>query len=371
MKLTRRSSLRLMAGATLAMPYITRARAAEEAVLNVYNWVDYIGETTIDDFQKETGIQVTYDVYDSTEAMEAKMLAGSSGFDLVMQAGSTLERFNEAKVYQALDRSKLTNWGNLDLTMLKTVEGWDPGNKFGVPYMWGTVGLTFNLDMVKERLPNADLTTLDILFKPENAAKLTDCGISVLESPGDVVPMVLAYLGKDPNTTNPADFDAVVKAFAPIRQYIRAFDASNYLNAIPNKELCVANNWSGDYATAKARAKEAGIDLNLAYIVPASGSPMWVDLWCIPADAKHVDSAHMFINYILQPEVAAKCTNFTNYANANTAANKFVNPEILADPAVYPNAEIKKRLWTEKTLDADMERARTRAWSTIKTGSPS
>jgi putrescine transport system substrate-binding protein len=371
MKLTRRSSLGLMAGAALAMPYVRRAHAADEAILNVYNWVDYIGETTVEDFQTETGIQVTYDVYDSTEAMEAKMLAGSTGFDVVIQAGSTLERFNEAKVYQPLDRSKLTNWANLDPTTLKTVEGWDPGNKFGAPYMWGTVGLTFNLDMVKERLPNADLSTLDVLFKPENAAKLQDCGISVLESPGDVVPMVLAYLGKDPNTTNPADFDEVVKAFAPIRKYIRAFDASNYLNAIPNKELCVINNWSGDYATAKARAKEAGIDLNLAYYVPASGSPVWIDLWCIPADAKRVDNAHKFINYLMRPEVIAKCTNLTNYANANTAANKFVSPEILADPAVYPTDEIKKRLWTEKTLSADMERARTRAWSTIKTGSPS
>ena len=204
-----------MAGAALAMPYISQARAEEEAVLNVFNWTDYIGETTIEDFQSATGIQVTYDLYDSTEAMEAKMLAGSSGFDVVIQAGSTLERFTEAKVYQFLDRSKLTNWGNLDPVSLKTVEGWDPGNKYGVPYMWGTVGLTFNVDMVKERIPDADLATLDILFKPENAAKLADCGISILESPGDVIPMMLAYLGLDPNTTNPADFDAVVKAFAP------------------------------------------------------------------------------------------------------------------------------------------------------------
>jgi len=371
MKLTRRSSLSLMAGAALAMPYISRAHAQEEAVLNVFNWTDYIGETTVEDFQSASGIQVTYDLYDSTEAMEAKMLAGSSGFDVVIQAGSTLERFTEAKVYQPLDRSKLTNWGNLDPVSLKTVEGWDPGNVYGAPYMWGTVGLTFNVDMVKERIPDADLTSLDILFKPENAAKLADCGISILESPGDVIPMMLAYLGLDPNTTNPADFDAVVKAFAPIRQYIRAFDASNYLNAIPNKELCVINNWSGDYATANARAKEAGIALNLAYTVPKTGSPAWFDIWCIPADAKHVDNAHKFINYMLQPEVVAKCTDYTNYANANLAANKFVNPEILADPAVYPDDELKKRLWTQKSLSSDLERARTRAWSTIKTGSPS
>jgi len=368
--LTRRSSLGLMAGAALAMPYISRAHAQGEA-LNVFNWTDYIGETTIEDFQSATGILVAYDLYDSTEAMEAKMLAGSSGFDVVVQAGSTLERFTEAKVYQPLDRSKLTNWGNLDPVSLKTVEGWDPGNVYGVPYMWGTVGLTFNVDMVKERIPDADFTTLDILFKPENAAKLADCGISILESPGDVIPMALAYLGLDPNTTNPADFDAVVKLFAPIRQHIRAFDASNYLNAIPNKELCMINNWSGDYATANARAAEAGIQLNLSYHVPKTGSPAWFDIWCIPADAKHVENAHKFINYMMEPEVIAKCTNYTNYANVNLAADKFVDPAILADPAVYPDAELKKRLWTQKSMSSDLERARTRAWSTIKTGSPS
>ena len=254
---------------------------------------------------------------------------------------------------------------------LKTLEGWDPGNVYGVPYMWGTVGLTFNVDMVKARIPKADLTSLDILFKPENAAKLADCGISILESPGDVIPMVLAYLGLDPNTTNPADFDAVVKAFAPIRQHIRAFDASNFLNAIANKELCMINTWSGDYATAKARATESGIEINLAYYVPKTGSPVWMDMWCIPAAAKHVENAHKFINYMMEPEVIAKCTNDTHYANANLAANKFVDPAILADPSLYPDDEVKKRLWTPKSVSSEVEQARTRAWSTIKAGSPS
>ena len=370
MKLTRRSSLSLMASAALAMPYISRAHAQEEAVLNVFNWTDYIGETTIEDFQTATGIQVAYDLFDSIEGMEAKMLGGSTGFDVVIQSGSNLERLNNAKVYQPLDRSKLTNWGNLDPVSMKTAEGWDPGIVYGVPYMWGTVGLTFNVDMVKERIPDADLTSLDILFKPENAAKLADCGISILESPGDVIPMALAYLGLDPNTTDPKDFDAVVELFAPIRQHIRAFDASNYLNSIPNKELCMANTWSGDYATAKARASEAGIELNLAYYVPKTGCPVWFDMWCIPADAKNAGNAHKFINYMMEPEVIAKCTNYTNYANANLAANKFVDPAILADPAVYPDDELKKRMWTQKSVSSDLERIRTRAWSTIKMGSP-
>jgi putrescine transport system substrate-binding protein len=371
MTITRRSALALVGGAaTLAMPYVKRA-SAEEGVVHIFNWTDYIGETTLEDFEAATGLKPVYDTYDSTEAMEAKMLAGSTGYDVVLQAGSTLARFVEANIYAPLDKSRLPGLVNLDPDILKVLEGWDPGNKFGVPYMWGTVGITYNVDMVRERIPNADFTSLDLLFKPENAAKLADCGISVLESPGDVIPLVLAYLGKDPNTTNPEDFQAVVEAFKPIRQYIKAFDSSNYLNAIPNKELCYINNWSGDYATAKARAEEAGIQINLEYHVPKTGSPAWFDIWCIPADAPNKDGAHAFINYLLDPEVIAKCTNFTNYANANKAADKFVDPKVLADPAVYPDAELRKRLWTQKSLSQELERARTRAWSDIKTGSGS
>jgi putrescine transport system substrate-binding protein len=224
--------------------------------------------------------------------------------------------------------------------------------------------------MVKERIPNADLTSLDILFKPANAAKLADCGISILESPRDMIPMTLAYLGLNPNTTNPSDLDAVVKAFAPIHQYVRAFDSNNFLNAIPNKELCVITNWAGDYATATARAKDAGIDIHLAYYVPKTGVPAWFDIWCIPADAKHVDNAHKFINYMMEPEVIAKCTNQTHYANANLAATKFVDPAILADPAVYPDEIVKRRLWTQRSMSPDMEQALAKAWYKIKTGAP-
>jgi len=301
--------------------------------------------------------------------MEAKMLAGSSGYDVVLQAGSSLERFVEAKIYQPLDKSKLPGLSNLDPQIMKVLEGWDKDNKYGVPYMWGTTGITYNVDMIKERIPDANLESFDLLFKPENAARLADCGISILESPTDVIPMVLAYLGKDPNTTNPADYQAVVDAFKPIRKYIKTFDSSNYLNAIPNKELCYINDWSGDYATAKSRASEAGVEINLAYRVPKSGCPAWFDIWCVPADAPDLDNAFTFINYLLQPEVIAKCTNFTNYANANRAADKFVDPAVLNDPAVYPDAELRKRLWTQKTLSQELQRAETRAWSDIKTGS--
>ena len=190
--------------------------------------------------------------------------------------------------------------------------------------MWGSVGVTYNMDMVRERLPDGRLDSLDILLKPENAAKLADCGVSLLDSPTDVIPLVLRYLGKDGDTTNVADYQAVIEALKPVRQYIRTFDNLNYLNAIPNKELCAVNSWSGDYSTAKARAAEAGIDINLAYFVPETGAPAWVDCLCIPIDAQHQEAAYTFLNFMLKPEVIAKCTDFTNYANANLASRPLV-----------------------------------------------
>jgi len=357
-----------MAGAaTLSMPYIRRARA-EDAVLNVYNWADYIGETTIDDFQAATGIAVTYDTYSSAEEMQAKMLAGSTGYDVVLSAGLDMPRFVKAGIYDKLDRSKLSNWGNLDPEVLRILRGWDPDNEYGIPYMWGSVGFTYNVDMVKERLPDADLRSMDTVFKPENAAKLEDCGISILDSPTDTMLMVLKYLGKDGDTTNVADYQAVVDAFKPIRKYIRTFDNTNYLNAIPNKELCVINNWSGDYATARSRAEEAGVEINLAYYVPKTGAPAWVDCLCIPADAQHKDNAYKFLDYLLEPEVIAKCTNYTNYANGNLASRKFVDPSVLEDPAVYPDDATIKLLWAPKPFSEEQDRAMTRAWQEIKSG---
>ena len=367
-RITRRIALTMGAAATAV--FITSHAAQAEEVVHVYNWVDYIGETTLDDFTKATGIKVVYDTYDAAETEEAKMLAGSSGYDVVLHSGSQLPKFIQAGAFQKIDRSKLPNYDNQDAGILKIVENWDPGNEYSVVYMWGTTGITYNLDMVKERLgDNAPMGTLDILLKPELAAKVADCGISVLESPRDVIPMVLSYLGKDPNTEDPADYDAVVEAFKPVRQYIKTFDASNYLNAIPNKELCVINNWSGDYATASTRASEAGVEISLAYEVPASGSPAWFDVWAIPKDAKNVENAYKFLNFMLDPKVIAEATNYTYYANANAKAAEFVLKEIMEDPAIYPNDEIKKRLWTNKSLSPAAQRALTRAWTKIKTGS--
>lgn len=364
--MTRRTALTLIGATALSAPFVRRARA--EGTLNVYNWADYIGETTIEDFQKATDISVVYDLYSSAEEMQAKMLAGSTGYDVVFMAGLSLPNFIKANIYEKLDRSKLPNWGNLDPAILKIAEGWDPGNAHGVPYMWGSVGMSFNLDMVKERLPDADLQSLDILFDPKNAEKLADCGISVLDSPTDIMLMVLKYMGKDPNNATEADYRAAAEKFKPIRQYIKTFDNQNYLNAIPNKELCVINNWSGDYATAQARAKEAGVDINLAYYVPRTGAPAWVDCMCIPADAASKENAYKFINYMMEPEVAAKCSNFTNYANGNAKSKPFLDPAVASNPAVYPDAETMSRLYTPQALTEEQDRLLTRVWTDVKSG---
>jgi putrescine transport system substrate-binding protein len=368
MNLTRRQATGLLAAsAFVAMPFVKRAKA-EDQVLNVYNWADYIGETTIEDFQKLTGISVTYDTYSSAEEMQAKMLAGSTGYDVVDMSGLSLPNFIKAGIYEKLDKSRLPGWKYLDPEVLRILAGWDPGNDYALPYMWGSVGITYNIDMVKERIPDAKLDSLDLLLKPENAEKLADCGVSVLDSPTDVMLMVLTYLGKDGNTTNVKDYEAVVEAFKPVRQYVRTFDNTNYLNAIPNKELCVINSWSGDYSTAKTRAAEAGVELNLEYHVPETGAPAWVDCLCIPSDAKNKDNAYKFLEYMLQPEVIAKCTNFTNYANGNLASKPFIDPAVLANPAVYPDEKVMKRLWAPKPFTEDQDREMTRAWQTIKSG---
>ncbi len=366
MLLNRRQTMIALSGG-LAMPYV-RPSWAQAGTVNVYNWADYIGETTIADFEAETGIGVVYDLYASAEEMQAKLLAGSTGYDVVLHSGQGLPRSIEAGVLQKLDRAKLTGWGNLDPDILQTFALYDPNYDYCVPYMWGSVGITYNIDMVKARIPDADLESLDLLLKPENAALLADCGISLLDSPNDIGFMILSYLGIDPNTAGPAEWAKMVEAVTPVREYIATFDNTNYLTAIPNGELCMVNNWSGDYGVAKARAAEAGIEMNLGYFVPKTGSPAWYDVWAMPADAPNVENAHLFIDYLLRPEVIAACTNFTGYGNVNKAAAAFVDPAILADPAIYPDAATIARLYTPLPQTIEQETDLNRAWTEIKTG---
>jgi putrescine transport system substrate-binding protein len=366
MQMNRRQTIAALSGG-LALPYV-RPSWAQAGTVNVYNWSDYIGETTLADFEAETGIGVVYDLYASAEEMQAKLLAGSTGYDVVLMAGLSLPNFITAGVYQKLDRAKLPNFPNLDPGIMKIVEGYDPGNLYTVPYMWGSVGFAFNIDMIRERLPDADLTDMATIFDPANAEKLADCGISILDSPTDIGFMVMSYLGIDPNTAGAAEYARMAEAFAQIRPYIATFDNSNYLTSIPNGELCVINSWSGDYGVAKTRAEEAGIEINLEYHVPKSGAPAWFDLWAMPTDAPNVDNGHLFIDYLMRPEVIAACTNFTGYANANAAAKPFIDPAIAADPAVYPDADTIARMYTPLPQTEEQDREITRAWTQIKAG---
>lgn len=366
MTLTRRATL-VSLGAALSAPFVRPSWAASGSV-NIYNWSDYIGETTIADFEAASGLSVVYDLYASAEEMQAKMLAGSSGYDVVIQSGMDLPNKITAGIYQKLDKSRLPNWKNLDPAILKIVEGFDPGNTYGAPYMWGSVGITYNIDMVQERLPGVDLNSLDVLMKPENIAKLADCGVSLLDSPTDIGYMVMSWLGIDPAKAGPDDYAKMVAAFKPIRQYVATFDNANYLTTLPNKELCVANTWSGDYGVAKARAAEAGVKLNLKYFVPKTGAPAWFDMWAVPADAPNTDNAWAFLDYMMQPEVIAKCTEFTGYANANKAATPLIDPAVTGDPAIYPDAETLSRMYTPRPQTEEQDRAMSRAWTEIKAG---
>ena len=344
------------------------AQADEEKVLNVYNWADYIAPTTLADFEEEFGIKVNYDMYTSTEMVEAKLLAGRTGYDVVLHAARYAARLIPIDVFYPLDRDRLPLWKNLDPWVMEALETYDPGNRFGLPYMWGTTGIAYNVDMIRERMPDAPLDSGAMIFDPNVVSRFADCGVSLLDEPTDVIPMVMMYLGHDPNSMEPeriAEAEAVLKA---VRPYIRYFSSTKMINDMPNEETCVAMSWSGDYAQAMQRATEVGVDIRLAYEVPREGTVIWFDGLYIPADAPHPDNAHLFLNYLMRPEVIAAISNETRYANANTAAAPFMLPEVLNDPAAYPPASIRERLDAGTIFGPKLERRRTRAWSRVKTG---
>jgi putrescine transport system substrate-binding protein len=353
-----------------AAPAATQeAAAGSGGDLNVYNWSDYIGETTVEDFQKATGINVRYDVYDANETLEAKLMAGNTGYDVVVPSGSYLGRQIQAGIYQKLDKSKLPNYKNLDPQILAALATFDPGNEYGVPYFWGTVGIGYNVDKVKERLGDAaPVDSLDLIFKPENAAKLQDCGIAMLDAPSDMFQTVLKYIGKDPHTTSEADYEEAKKTFLAIRPYVKYFHSSQYINDLANGELCAVIGWSGDVFIAAARAEEAGTNLKIDYRIPTTGSLLWVDSLAVPKDAKNVDNALKFIDYLMDPQVAANGVNYVSYASPNTAALPMVDPEIKDNPSIYPTEDVKKNLFPDMLVSPELERIRTRTWTEIKTG---
>jgi putrescine transport system substrate-binding protein len=343
---------------------------AEEARVNVYNWSDYIAPDTIPKFEAETGIKVTYDVYDGNEVLEAKLLSGNSGYDVVVPSASPfMARQIAAGVYRTLDKAKLPNWKNLDPEILELVAGADPGNAHGVPYLWSDTGIGFNEEQVRAALgEEAPLDSLALIFDPANAQKLAACGISLLDTPQEVFPATLAYLGLDPKSRDLGDLDKALAALEKIRPYIRKFHSSQYINDLAGGDLCVALGYSGDVIQARNRAREAGNGVGIAFREPKEGAMMSVDMLGIPGDAPHPGNALRFIDYLLRPTVIADITDAVWYPNPNIPATALVKPEIRNDPAVYPPQDIRRRFYVDLPAPPAYERARTRAWTRLKSG---
>ena len=344
------------------------ATVSAEQVVNIYNWSDYMAPGTLEQFTAETGIKVNYDVYDSNEALEAKLMAGGSGYDVVMPSNSFFERQLKAGVYQTIDKSQLSNVGNLDATLLKQIEKHDAGNQYNIPYAWGTVGIGYNTKMIEERLGTPELDSWDVLFNPSIAAKLQDCGIAVLDSPAEIMSVVHNYRGVDPNSEDANELAASAKLMSEARPYIKYFHSSTYISDLANGEICVAVGYNGDILQSQSRAEEAGQGIEINYTIPKEGTLVWFDLMAVPADAPHPQAALAFIDYILRPEVAASISNYVYYAVPNKAAEPLLDEAILSNKGIYPTQAVKDKLYVQVAHTARFDRSLTRAWTNIKTG---
>lgn len=357
------AKIMLLAGAALlVMP-------VQAQVLNVYNWAEYTAPDTLPGFERETGIRIRYDVYDSNDTLQAKLLTGKSGYDIVVPSTHYAARQIEAGLFQKLDKSKLPNLKHLDPDLMALVAAVDPGNQYLVPWGYGTNGLGFNVTKVREILgPDAPLNSWDILFKPEYAQKLRSCGISILDEAAQVFPAVLNYLGKDPNSHSTEDYEAALEVLKQIRPYIRQFSSSGYIDELASGDLCMVYGFSGDIMIARSRAKEAGKPFEIDYVIPDGGAPAWFDTMAIPADARNVDEAHAFINYIETPQVHAAITNEMFYPNANKSARDFVVEEVASNSMIYPPPEVARSLFVIKSQPLVAKRIQTRMWAALKSG---
>jgi len=342
---------------------------AAQEVLNIYNWSDYIAEDTIAKFEAETGIDVNYDVYDSNEVLEAKMLAGSSGYDIVVPTSDFLRRQIGAGVYQPLDKGKLPNIANMDPELMANAAAYDEGNAHAVVYMWGTTGFAFNAAKVAEVLgEDAPTDSWSLVFDAGNMEKLAACGVSYLDAPTEMMPAAMNYLGLDPRSTETADFEAAAELMVSLRPHVRYFHNSQNINDLANGDICVAVGWSGDMFIARDRAAEAENGVEIEYVIPKEGALQWFDMMAIPVDAPNPEAAHKFINYIMDPQVTADITNYVWYANANAASMALVEEEITSDPGIFPDAETKTGLYGAPVYDSRTDRTVTRLWTTVKTG---
>ncbi|WLH27270.1 polyamine ABC transporter substrate-binding protein [Pseudomonas sp. FP215] len=344
------------------------AAQADSKVLHVYNWSDYIAPDTIANFEKESGIKVVYDVFDSNETLEAKLLAGKSGYDIVVPSNNFLAKQIKAGVYQELDKSKLPAYSNLNASLLKAVSVSDPDNKHAFPYMWGSIGIGYNPEKVKAALGVDKIDSWDVLMKPENIAKLKSCGVSFLDSPTEMLPIALHYLGLPTDTQKKAELKQAEDLFLKIRPSIGYFHSSKYISDLANGNICVAVGYSGDIQQAKSRAAEAGGKVKVAYDIPKEGAGSFFDMVAIPKDAENVDAAYAFMNYLLKPEVMASITNSVRFPNGNEKATALVDKDITSDPGIYPAADVQAKLYAIADLPAATQREMTRSWTKIKSG---
>jgi putrescine transport system substrate-binding protein len=340
----------------------------EDKVLFVYNWSDYIGETTIADFEAKTGIKVTYDVFDSNEVLETKLLAGKTGYDVVVPSANFLERQIQAGVFLKFDKSQLPNLVNMDPEIMQRVATHDPGNEHAITYMWGTTGIGYNPDLVKKALGTDTIDSWSAIFDPANAKKLAKCGISMLDAPSEVMDSALIYLGRDPNSEKAEDLAAAEEVLMKVRPYVRYFHSSQYINDLATGEICVSLGWSGDALQARDRGAEAEKPVRVAYTIPKEGAIMWFDMLAIPADAAHPGNAHAFLNFIMEPAVTAGISNYVAYANGSLASLPFIDDGIKNDPSVYPTEDVKKKLHSHLAESQEFSRDLNRAWTKVRTG---
>lgn len=350
----------------LALGLNTLAQAA--GTVHIYNWSDYIGEDTLAEFEAATAIKPLYDVFDSNETLEGKLLAGRSGYDIVVPSNHFLGKQIKAGAFQKLDKAKLPNWNNLDPALLKQLEANDPGNQYAVPYLWGTNGIGYNVEKVKAVLGVDSIDSWAVLFEPENMAKLSQCGVAFLDSADEMIPSVLNYLGLDPNSTNPDDYAKAEAKLLAVRPHVTYFHSSKYIGDLANGEICVAAGFSGDILQAADRAEEAGKGIEIAYSIPKEGGNLWFDMLAIPADAANVEQAHAFIDFLLQPQVIAEVSDYVGYANPNTQAGALMDQEVRNDPSVYPPQAVLDKLFISAELPVKVQRLMTRSWTKIKSG---
>jgi putrescine transport system substrate-binding protein len=372
--MSHRASLRsVLATAVVAALAGIAPAVAQQKQVNVFNWSDYIDPTILEDFTKETGIKVKYDVFDSNDILETKLLAGKTGYDVVVPSAHFLGRQIQAGVFQKLDKSKIPNLSGMWPEVTARLAKYDPGNDYAVNYMWGTTGIGYNVKKIKERAPDLALDSWAVVLDPANAAKFKDCGIMMLDAADEIIPATLKYLGLDPDSKNPEDYKKAAEHFKKIRPFVRKFHSSEYINALANGDVCLVVGWSGDIKQASDRAEEKNAKIkdekkkvDIEYFIPKEGAAMWFDNFVLPKDAKNVEEAHIFINYMMKPEVIAKASDFVKYPNGNLASQKFINPEVLKDPSIFPTKETMDNLFQVSSYDPKSQRALTDTWRDMK-----